>query len=195
MKERKSARTRTGFSTLLSFLFDRSFKARSLFCRRERVSEPSLGPFNDIRSSELMVRFSKFKGSCKSGGRVRRGNGQKVLVNSFTDIYPSEPFASIVACLASLEGLGSNLENILGKTNSEEGSERWPLTGVCPIQMAATGGRPSRIVAFASAAAFLPFIGILLRRSALPQTSAVRVCPSPRLSRDPEFPTFGGEQS
>ena len=42
---------------------------------------------------------------------------------------------------------------------------------------------------------FLPFIGILLRRSALPQTSAARVRPSPRLSRDPEFPTFGGEQS
>ena len=101
-----------------------------------RARVRTLGPFNDIRSSELMVRFSKFKGSCKSGGRVRRGNGQKVLVNSFTDIYPSEPFASIVACLASLEGLGSNLGNILGKTNSEEGSERWPLTGVCPIQMA-----------------------------------------------------------
>ena len=62
-----------------------------------------------------------------------------MLVNSFTDIYPSETFASVVACLASLEGLGSNLENILGKTNSEEGSERWPLTGVCPIQMAGTG--------------------------------------------------------
>ena len=61
-------------------------------------------------------------------------------VTSFTDIYPSETFASVVACLASLEGLGSNLENILGKTNSEEGSERWPLTGVCPIQMAGTGG-------------------------------------------------------
>lgn len=62
------------------------------------------------------------------------------LIISFTDIYPSETFASIVACLAGLEGLGSNLENILGKTNSEEGSERWPLTGVCPIQMAGTGG-------------------------------------------------------
>ena len=116
-----------------------------------------------------------------------------MLVNSFTDIYPSETFASVVACLASLEGLGSNLENILGKTNSEEGSERWPLTGVCPIQMA--GGLRESWPLLQRPPSFLPFIGILLRRSALPQTSAARVRPSPRLSRDPEFPTFGGEQS
>ena len=46
------------------------------------------------------------------------------------------------------------------------------------------GGRPSRIVAFASAAAFLPFIGILLRRSALPQTSAA----PPASVRRPVYP-------
>ena len=110
-------------------------------------------------------------------------------VNSFTDIYPSETLASVVACLASLEGLGSNLENIRGKTNSEEGSERWPLTGVCPIQMADTGGRPSRIVAFASAAAFLSLVfssAAPLFLKPAPSTS-VRRPVYPGTGPDPDF--------